>query len=424
MVLSLLFFFLGYLEVRVTGRHLERFLNLAVYRGIYFWNVRRREDALHLHMGVRAFCSLRPVARKARCRVRIVRRRGLPFLLRRARGRAVLLGGAAVVAALLYAASSFVWVVEVRGLRTVPEATVLRALSDLGLRPGVPKGAVHLRRVVNDLPLRVPGLAWASVRLEGTKAVVQVVERTVLAQDERPETAPGDVVAAKDGLITHLLVLAGEPAVREGELVRRGQVLIRGVLTPGGGEEPPAAGAPGPVRVRARGIVQARVWYNMYAEAPLVQQAAVRTGAVYVRRLVRLAGREVVLSGRRGPPFADWQVEEVHLWPLRWRNATLPVEFVNLRYYQVRQQTRRVTRGEALAQAEAEARRRLLAQIPKGARVERENAQVVQDEGGVVGLRLTIETEEDIGRWAAPGTGAAGVSGSGREGRRRQDLVR
>lgn len=397
MALALIFYLLGYLEVRVTGSRPERFLNLAVARGIYFWNVRRSEDRLELNVGLWAFRRLRPVARRTRCRVRILRRRGLPFLLRRASSRRILLAGAAAAAAAIYLASSFVWVIEVRGLHAVPEVRVLRALAALGVRPGVPKGTVDLERVANLLPMEVRGISWAGVHLEGTKAVVEVAEKVVLADENRPETAPADLVAAKDGLVTHFLVLVGEPLVREGQMVRAGQTLIRGVINPWGEGEAPKD-APPPPGVRARGIVQARVWYDTYVETPLVQEAAVRTGAVRSRRIVRLAGREIALGGRGPVPFDDYQLEETHLRPPRWRNASIPVEFLHLRYYEVRRRSRPLTRAEALARAEAEARRRLLERIPLDARILKESVQVVRDDGRLIGVRMLIETEEAIGR--------------------------
>ena len=64
MVLALICYILGYLELRVSGGSPERFLHLAVSRGIYCWNVRQRDGDLHLNVGVRAFRALRPVARR------------------------------------------------------------------------------------------------------------------------------------------------------------------------------------------------------------------------------------------------------------------------------------------------------------------------------------------------------------------------
>lgn len=399
MILRALSFLLGYVELRVEGRHLERFVNLAVSNGIYVWDVRRLEGELRLRMGLRAFRRLRPVARRARCRIRVLGRRGFPFLLRRVARRRVLWVGAAAAFLLLYVLSAHVWFIQVDGLQEVPERRVLAALDRLGLRPGVAKRGLQLERMADRLPIEVPELAWAGIHIRGTRAVVRVAERTVLLRRQAPDEAPADVVAAKDGVITRVLVLMGESVVSEGQTVRRGQVLIRGHLTPYEGEPPQDAGKlPPPRRVRARGMVRARVWYDTYAETPLRPEIAARTGAVFTRRLVRVAGKTVVLSGFGKVPFADYQREETVVRPAAWRKNRFPVELFTLKYYEVVRRVETLTQGEALRRAQAEAKRRLLERIPVTARILRETTQVLQGDGQVVGVRLAIETEEDIGR--------------------------
>lgn len=399
--------------MRVSGEWLERFLNLAISQGIYFWDVRRRDGQLTARMGVWAFHRIRPIARKSRCRVRITRRAGLPFLLRRAAGRRLLLLSAAAMVLLLYISSSFIWVVEVRGLKTLPEEKVFARLAGLGLRPGAYKGHLDPERLANALPLEMREIAWAGIHIEGTRAVVEVAEKTLLPEQSRPEGSPGDIVAARDGLITQILALAGEPLVRAGDTVRQGQVLIRGIVNPWGEGAVPEKGALPPAPVRARGIVRARVWYDTYVEMPLVIKTAVRTGKVYSRRLVRFAGREVVLSGRWPVRLADYQLEETRLRPPRWRNTSFPVEFIHLRYYEVVRRSQVIGRTEAITRAEAEAKRRLMERIPVQARILKESTQVVQDDGRLVGFRMVIEVEEDIGRLEVAGGEPAGRGESG-----------
>lgn len=425
MALGFLFFLLGYLEVRVTGRRLERFLNLAVANGIYFWEVRQEEGGLRLRMGLLAFRQIRPVVRKSRSRARIVARRGLPFLVKRAVRRRVLLLGVAAVTAFLFVMSSFVWFVKVEGLKTVPEGRVLAALARLGLHPGAWKGRLDPEHIANTLPNQVPELAWAGVHFKGTRALVEVAERFTLPPARQPNDTPADVVAAKEGLITHLLVLSGEGVVREGATVRQGDVLIRGRLSLGA--EAPAEGQASPPRsVRARGVVQARVWYDTYVEVPLAQEEVIPTGAAYSQRLLVVAGKGILLSGWRQAPYADWRMEETVIRPPAWRNTPLPVEIVHRHYREVLRRKVQVSQAEAVLRAEAEAKKRLLEQIPPAARILRESARVVQKTPTMVGLRFLMETEEEIGRAQslAPPTGSAGVVGRGPAGRHAEDVDR
>ena len=75
-----------------------------------------------------------PLARKAGARLRAGKRRGLPFLWNRLRGRPGLLFGGAAFFALLCAFSQCFWTVEVTGCRTIPETGAARGAC--GIRRG------------------------------------------------------------------------------------------------------------------------------------------------------------------------------------------------------------------------------------------------------------------------------------------------
>jgi len=84
------------------------------------------------------------------------------------------------------------------------------------------------------------------------------------------------VVATADGLITKLEALSGEALVSVGDIVTKGQVLIRGNVE----LNPPAySDAPSQwLQVRANGVVQARTWRTISASIPLSSQVKEYTG--------------------------------------------------------------------------------------------------------------------------------------------------
>jgi similar to stage IV sporulation protein len=398
MAWRLLFYLLGYLEVEARGPSPEAFVNLAIQRGIYFWGLGRRDGRLRLRMGLQAFRRIRPVARLTGTRLHVVGRRGLPFLARRAARRPALMAGAGAAAVAVWVLGSFVWVVDVRvqGHGRVQRWEVLAAAERLGLRPGIRKGDLDLERIATELPVLLPRVAWAAVRLQGIKATVDVVERRLPEPGEEP-FGPGDVVASKDGVVTRVLVLMGQPAVRPGQAVRAGQVLISGTFVP-----PTAPGAPGrgaaPLRVGAKGSVFALVWYDTYVEVPLHQLVVVPTGRVFVRRRLVAFGRRLDLGGWRPVPFPDYTLERSSAG-FAFRSTPLPFELETLRYSEVHRFIRNLADRQAEQEAEASGRAALMRRIPPEARIVRSEADVVQRTAGRLGVRVRIEAEEDIGVW-------------------------
>ncbi|MGB9825829.1 MAG: sporulation protein YqfD, partial [Desulfofundulus sp.] len=87
-------FIIGYLSITVRGEAPEKFINMAVARGIFLWDITRLgEHTVRAKVRLSAVRPLRHIARRTRCRFHITRRAGLPFLwMRLARRKALVLG--------------------------------------------------------------------------------------------------------------------------------------------------------------------------------------------------------------------------------------------------------------------------------------------------------------------------------------------
>jgi similar to stage IV sporulation protein len=165
-----------------------------------------------------------------------------------------------------------------------------------------------------------------------------------------------------------VLVLNGHPAVKEGDTVSPGQVLISGEIPPL--EEPPKPGEgqkqgeeaklKKPSRfVHARGIVRARVWYDGYGEAKFVETGIRRTGRSQTRVSIKFNGKEIILSGNQNIPYELYDTETFVKTIPQWRNLEVPVELVTLKYFETAQYreergsegARRLAGERALAEA-------------------------------------------------------------------------
>ena len=397
----------GYLLLAVAGERPAAFLDALLAARIPFRQARVAPDGLSLRLGVPDFRRIRPAARTAGVRVRIRRRAGLPFWLARARRRPALLGALLAGAVLLYVLSGHIWFVQVTGSDRAASAEILRAAGQLGLQPGARRAGLDAQDISRRLPVAVPQLAWASVQLHGTLAIIQVVERAEPAPAYAEAGLPGDVVAAHAGIVAGLTVTAGAAAVQPGEAVQAGQVLIRGLV-----QMPVArtrqSGLEGlrAVPVHAAGLVLAVQTYRTYAESPGALEVGVPTGAVAVRRALLVGGRTLPLDWR-AVPFSAYRLEREVSPALRWRNVALPLELLTLRYVEVTRQVRLLSPDAARAVAAAQARAFLLPQLPPHGRILRERQQSTLLPGGRVGVELWVESEDNIGVFRPAGPPAA-----------------
>lgn len=404
MLRSLIRYLLGSLRVEVTGGDVERFLNLCLDAGILLWDLRRLPERLRVTLMLADFFRLRPIARASRCRVRIRGRYGLPFLTRRLRRRPFLLAGAVGgLAALIWAGSHF-WVVDVRisGPGYLDPRAILAVAAEAGLRRGAWKARVDLDQVTQHLKSAVEELSWAVVRADGTRAVIEVVEKGAVTPPDQALCV--HLVARKSGVVEQVIPYQGEPLVKKGDVVQTGDMLVECALRYWAGGRPGVIpGMPLPPRedlartVVAQASVKARVAYRQYYEYPVTEIVKEPTGRRYTQWVLNWNGRSIILRGRGPVPYADYEVTTRTISPGQWRNWTPPVEIVIREAQEVSTRAEPVSVEELTERARAAMERRLAWMLGPNDRVLAPlRAEVVQQEGGYAGILVTVETLEEV----------------------------
>ena len=249
----------GSVRLKIFGAFPAGVLNNAAADGIELWNVESKdENTLCLSAYEGRLGRLRRIARLAGCEVSIIRcvggRNGLRKLLR----RPALLTGLALTVLLLFCSSLFIWDVDVRGTERLGQGEILRALEDSGFGVGSFWPGVNTDLLRSEVMVRLPEIGWMTVNVSGSRATVVIVEREPKPEMYDSDTA-ADLIAARDGLVRRVNVLAGSPQVTEREIVMEGQTLISSRTESVNGEAR---------TVCARGSVMADTWYELSAVCP------------------------------------------------------------------------------------------------------------------------------------------------------------
>ena len=338
--LRLLRWLRGWVGMSVTGRYPERFLNLCAHKGIPLWQFARRREGIECCLFARDYKRLRAFRRDCGVSLRVRRKRGLPFLCRRYRLRAGLAVGGALCCAFLAVMPHFVWRIEIHSRGNVDVAAVRRALDDLGLRVGTPLRAVDGGNLRQKLALAVPSVSWAAVNDDGTVVTVEV---RGVEEKQVPADGYANLVAVREGQIAALYVRSGSAAVRVGDAVTAGQLLVSGTERYADGRT---------VFRRSEGEVLAETTRQVAVSVSLTRTKRVPSGPPVVRRVVSLFGLTLPLYVGQVDGDFDRHVTRDDLVV---GGVTLPAWMATATFTPVTERTVTLTP----AQAEQEASRRL-----------------------------------------------------------------
>lgn len=231
MLLSAIKYTKGYVYVRLTGYAPERFLNLCGNHDILIWNLKPYDEGYFFCISVQGFRELKPILKKTKTRVKIIKKCGMPFTLFRYRKRKVYGIGFCLFGILLYYLSGFVWNIEVNGNSYLSEEVILDFLKEESSFFGTRKSEIDCVKLEEALRSCYKDVIWTSIKIYGTKMTVDIQEN-LLPEEEYLQTDDTvyDIVAAKDGIITEIMTRSGTPLVSAGNEVKKGDVLVSGRL--------------------------------------------------------------------------------------------------------------------------------------------------------------------------------------------------
>ena len=246
-------FLFGYLNIELEGYYIERFINTCISKNIFLWGIKRTKSTiLFANIGAGDFKQAAKIAKKHGCRIKIKSKSGLPFIVKKYKKRKIFFILLFLVIIGIYTLSKFVWNIEITGNTKVDSNEILSALEEDGLKVGVLKSKVNTDEIINKIRYQREDIAWIGIELDGTNAIVKVVEA-----DSKPEIIDENdfcnIIATKDAVIEKISAQNGTLMVKEGDTVKKGDVLIAGWME---------GKYTGKNYVNANGEVKAKVTYS------------------------------------------------------------------------------------------------------------------------------------------------------------------
>lgn len=294
-------YFKGYVIIRVEGLTLEKFINLAINKDIYLWNIIRIDHTiLEGKISIEGFKLLKEVVKKVGCRVYIIEKRGFPFLLEKLKKRKMFGFGFLLFIGLIIFLTSFIWTIEVSGNEKVPEEEIIQFLQNMDIKRGIIKYNVDDQKIRNQILDNFNIFSFASVDIKGTKLYIEVKEQD-LPPEQIDDKTPCNIIAKKKGIIEKVIAKSGKKVVNEGDIVEKGQLLITGVIEDEMFDEN--------LLIHAEGEVFAITRYAHTIEESIEKEVKEETGRILKNKGLMIGEKSINFT-QGEIPFRDYIVVE------------------------------------------------------------------------------------------------------------------
>lgn len=355
---------------------------LIMNSGAYFRKMKSTDKGLTFLLSRSDSLSLERIFAKYGIGFEVIRESGLHYLLERYRKRFGILVGALLFSIIVLSSERFIWDMKITGNINITEGEIENRLAALGCGIGTYIPGIDFDRLQNEYLLTYGDTAWISVNLHGTVANVEVIESQ---NPERAvdESAPYNLVAREDGIISYMEILRGRPIAEENNLVRAGELLASGV------EE----GKHGFMLVHARGKVLAEVKRKIRIEVPLEETVTGQTGRIYREKYLNIFGISFKFSKSGGIFPAEYDTIETKRKINIFGVVELPMWVETRELYEIAPTTVTYTPDEAKKEAYRRLRYEMVSQLENGELVGRKISAGLADGVYVIECELTLITD-------------------------------
>ena len=219
----------GVVTVQIEGFFTERFINLCRINNIKIWNIKNIvKGVIRFKINISDFEKLRNIAKKSKCKVKIKEKQGIYFTFFKYRKRKLIFICVFLIIIFSISFSTFIWDIDVIGNENLNRNEIISGLKESGLYIGKSKIGLDKKEVVNKFRTKQLELSWVGIEIDGTKAIVKVVEKTRMDEKNIQNSTPGDIIATKSGVITKIVSENGTSKYKPMDYVDKDSVIIEG----------------------------------------------------------------------------------------------------------------------------------------------------------------------------------------------------
>ncbi len=379
-------YIIGYIRISIEGYYIERFINICRNNKIAIWNLKRDKNVkLELNVGIKDLKRVAKIAKKTKCKMRITKKKGVPFLFNRYKKRKLFFAFLIAIIIILAISSNFIWNIQIVEEDKDTMENLYQDVIDSGLTIGKMKSKINTKDIINKVRLKRDDIAWMGIELKGTNAIVKVVKATA-KPDIIDDEDYCNIVSDKQGIITKISAQNGTIAVKVGDTVNVGTTLINGWME----------GKYTGIRyVHAKGEIQAKVWHTKSKKIPYNSTERTETGKIENKYKIKINNFEINLSKR----LSKFEIYDTIVMENKFKifsDFYLPISLIKTTNKEVKEEQKNYEIEEAKNLGIEQLQAELNNEIENKEKIVNKIINTYEKEDGVE-VYVTYEVLEDIG---------------------------
>ena len=390
MIFKWLYMFLaGYVNITVEGFFVERFINICISKRIILLDLHREKSTILKAKVIKSdFKKIRHVAKKTKCRVKLDKKIGVPFILNKYKKRKVFAIAIGVIAIFIFVLTRFIWNIEIEGLEKIPEEDILSTIKSYGIDKGKLKSSIDIDEITNSIRLERNDLSWVGIKIKGTNAIITVVE-----SKEKPEIIDKNkicnIVSNKNAVISKIIVQNGTARISVGDEVKEGDLLVEGIME----------GKYTGIRyVHAEADIYAKTHFEKEKKEAFIQDIDVKTGNEEKKYEIYINNFKINFN-KGVSNFENYDTIRANKKIKLFSNYYVPINFVKITNSEIKKEKKEYTKEELKDKIEKELTEELDEEIgiSNFEQNQVEKKVLTQDEPNGINVKVIYEIQEKIG---------------------------
>ncbi|WP_297634660.1 sporulation protein YqfD [uncultured Clostridium sp.] len=272
------------IRVEVNTLKIEEILNKCIVDRIPLNNIIRHNRALiTFETFYENYEDLRKIVRRYGGKIKIIEEKGNIIKIKKIKKRFSLFIGALLFLMLIFTLSSFVWAIDIETEKNLSSFEIREILNELGVKQGISKRKINVYEIEKEIENKSNEVLWVRTRIEGSTLKVVLKEKVNPPKEEN--ILEENIYAKMDGEIKRIYSEKGIALVNNGDIVKKGDVLISGDVPLGEGEER--------ISSKALGKVIANTFYTKEIDVKVSGIEWVRTGEIDKDIYIEILGKKI-----------------------------------------------------------------------------------------------------------------------------------